>query len=81
MQTARLTYFAKRASLPIGEPVEYDYSQYVHQVPGGMISNLRFQLKNLGLLDRLHLLVDDSLEAVDPAWFHSCQSRRPSWPE
>ena len=56
-----LTYFAKRASLPIGEPVEYDYSQYVHQVPGGMISNLRFQLKNLGLLDRLPEVLEEAI--------------------
>src|SRR4030095_8489605 len=48
-----LTFFAKRENLPMGAPVEYDYSQYVHQVPGGMISNLHFQLKNLGLLHRL----------------------------
>jgi len=29
--------------------VEYDYSQYQHQVPGGMISNLRFQLRKVGV--------------------------------
>ncbi|HEX9661604.1 MAG TPA: hypothetical protein VGB27_04900 [Candidatus Binatia bacterium] len=57
-----LTFFAKRASLPIGEPVEYDYSQYVHQVPGGMISNLRFQLKNLGLLDRLPEVLEEAIQ-------------------
>ncbi|HEY7554379.1 MAG TPA: carboxylase [Candidatus Binatia bacterium] len=56
-----LTHFAKRANMPIGEPVEYDYSQYVHQVPGGMISNLRFQLKNLGLLDRLPEVLDEAI--------------------
>jgi oxaloacetate decarboxylase alpha subunit len=48
-----LLFIARRENMPIGEPVEYDYSQYVHQVPGGMISNLHFQLKNLGLLHRL----------------------------
>jgi oxaloacetate decarboxylase alpha subunit len=53
-----LTFIARRENFPIGAPVEYDYSQYVHQVPGGMISNLRFQLKNIGMLDRL----DDVLE-------------------
>ena len=56
-----LTYFAKRANMPLGEPVEYDYSQYVHQVPGGMISNLRFQLKNLGLLDRLPEVLEEAI--------------------
>jgi oxaloacetate decarboxylase alpha subunit len=57
-----LTFFARRENLPIGEPVEYDYSQYVHQVPGGMISNLRFQLKNLGLLHRLPEVLEEAIE-------------------
>ena len=56
-----LTFIAKRESLPVGEPVEYDYSQYVHQVPGGMISNLRFQLKNIGMLDRLDKVLEEAV--------------------
>ena len=52
------TYIAKREGLPIGAPVEYDYSQYQHQVPGGMISNLRFQLKKVGLEPK----IDEALE-------------------
>lgn len=44
---------AKREGLPIGAPVEYDYSQYLHQIPGGMISNLRHQLRLVGLEDRM----------------------------
>src|SRR6476619_5246303 len=32
------TNVAKQDGLPIGKPVEYDQSQYLHQVPGGMIS-------------------------------------------
>ena len=43
------THIAKREGFPIGTPVEYDYSQYQHQVPGGMISNLRFQLRKVGM--------------------------------
>jgi oxaloacetate decarboxylase alpha subunit len=54
-----LTFIAKLENMPIGAPVEYDYSQYVHQVPGGMISNLHFQLKNLGLLDRLTEVLEE----------------------
>lgn len=54
-----LTFIAKLENMPIGAPVEYDYSQYVHQVPGGMISNLHFQLKNLGLLDRLAEVLEE----------------------
>jgi len=33
-------------------PVEYDYTQYQHQVPGGMLSNLRHQLRKVGLEHR-----------------------------
>jgi oxaloacetate decarboxylase alpha subunit len=54
-----LSFIAKRKNLPVGEPVEYDHSQYVHQVPGGMISNLHFQLKNLGLLHRLPEVLEE----------------------
>ena len=52
------TFIAKHEGLPIGAPVEYDYSQYLHQVPGGMISNLRHQLRLVGLEDR----VEEALE-------------------
>lgn len=56
-----LTFIAKREGMPIGAPVEYDYSQYVHQVPGGMISNLHFQLKNIGMLDRLDEVLQETV--------------------
>ena len=44
---------ARREGFPIGTPVAYDYSQYVHQVPGGMISNLAHQLREVGAQNRL----------------------------
>ncbi len=56
-----LDFIAKREGFPIGAPVEYDYSQYVHQVPGGMISNLRHQLKNLGMLHRLDEVLEETV--------------------
>jgi len=43
------TRIAKREGLPMGQPLEYDYGQFLHQVPGGMISNLRHQLDKVGL--------------------------------
>jgi oxaloacetate decarboxylase alpha subunit len=49
---------AKREGFPIGAPVEYDYSQYLHQVPGGMVSNLRHQLRRVGMEDK----VEEALE-------------------
>jgi oxaloacetate decarboxylase alpha subunit len=54
----RLAAIAERAGFAPGRPVEYDVSQYHHQVPGGMISNLRHQLKLVGMEHRL----DETLE-------------------
>lgn len=54
-------FIAERDRLPVGEPLEYDEAQYQHQVPGGMISNLRFQLKNIGLEDRLQDVLDETV--------------------
>jgi oxaloacetate decarboxylase alpha subunit len=47
------TAVAKKAGLPIGKPFAYDESQYQHQVPGGVISNLRHQLRLVGKEDKL----------------------------
>lgn len=52
---------ARAESLPIGEPLPYDERLYRHQVPGGMISHMRFQLGQLGLADRL----DEALEEAE----------------
>jgi len=54
------TYVAKREGFPIGAPVEYDYSQYLHQVPGGMVSNLRHQLRKVGMGDRLEEALEEA---------------------
>jgi len=47
------TAIAKRDGLAIGKPFAYDQSQYLHQVPGGVISNLRHQLKLVGKENQL----------------------------
>ena len=52
------TRVARQENFPVGSPREYDHAQYLHQVPGGMISNLRFQLKAVGMGDR----IDETLE-------------------
>jgi oxaloacetate decarboxylase alpha subunit len=54
------TYVAKRDGLPIGRPVEYDQSQYGHQVPGGMISNMRHQLKIVGMEHKMEAALEES---------------------
>jgi oxaloacetate decarboxylase (Na+ extruding) subunit alpha len=47
------TAIAQAEGLPIGRPMAYDYSQYLHQVPGGMISNFRSQLAKVGMENRV----------------------------
>jgi oxaloacetate decarboxylase alpha subunit len=59
---ARLTAIARQDHLPIGAPLEYDYAQYVHQVPGGVISNLRHQLAELRILHRLDEVLEESVQ-------------------
>jgi oxaloacetate decarboxylase alpha subunit len=57
---AHFTAVARREGFPLGRPQPYDYSQYVHQVPGGMISNFRFQLAELGMQDRLPAVLEET---------------------
>lgn len=54
------TYIAKREGHPIGAQREYDHMQYLHQVPGGMISNLRHQLRTMGMEDRLQETLEEA---------------------
>ena len=44
---------AKAQNLAVGRPFAYDQAQYLHQVPGGVISNLRHQLRLIGKEDKL----------------------------
>jgi len=53
------TMIAKQENLPMGRPLAYDALHPLHQVPGGMISNFRFQLGNLGKLDRLAAVLEE----------------------
>jgi oxaloacetate decarboxylase (Na+ extruding) subunit alpha len=54
------TFIAKREGHPIGAPREYDHAQYFHQVPGGMISNLRHQLRTLGMEEKLPAVLEEA---------------------
>ncbi len=56
----RLTRIAKLEGLPIGTPVLYDEQVYKHKVPGGVISNLKSQLEQLGIRHKL----DEVLEEI-----------------
>ena len=55
----RLRKIAKLENLPEGVPLEYDHGVYSHQVPGGVISNLRNQLAQLGIGDKLDEVLDE----------------------
>ncbi len=46
-------YVAQREGQPLGTIAEYDPFHYEHQVPGGMISNLRSQLREMGMEPKL----------------------------
>ena len=47
------TKVAEAQGLALGKPFAYEQSQYLHQVPGGVISNLRHQLRLIGKEDKL----------------------------
>ncbi len=51
---------AKREGFALGEPREYDSYHYHHQVPGGMISNFRFQLDKLGMGHRVGEVLEET---------------------
>jgi oxaloacetate decarboxylase (Na+ extruding) subunit alpha len=48
-----LTGVAEREGLPLGAPAEYDVASYKHQLPGGMISTLARQLREVRMEERL----------------------------
>ncbi len=58
--SAHFRKIAEKEGLPIGVPLEYDLFHYEHQVPGGMMTNLTRQLREVGMEDRL----DEILEEV-----------------
>src|ERR1017187_1657878 len=58
----QLTAIAKQEKLPIGAPLEYDYAQYIYQIPGGVISNLRYQLAEMRILHRLDDVLEEAVQ-------------------
>jgi pyruvate/oxaloacetate carboxyltransferase len=51
---------AEKEGFPIGAPMEYDLFHFEHQVPGGMMTNLTRQLREVGMENRL----DEFLEEI-----------------
>ncbi len=54
------TRVAQEEGLPLGAPLPYDAYHFLHQVPGGMISNLRHQLAGIGMGDRLGEVLEEA---------------------
>ncbi len=56
------TAIAKKEGLPLGTPLEYDEYQYIHQVPGGVISNLKHQLGKMRMEERLDEVLSEIVQ-------------------
>ena len=54
-----LSQLAESTGRPVGRPVEYDHWHYTHQIPGGMLTNLRDQLERANLIDRFDELLEE----------------------
>jgi pyruvate/oxaloacetate carboxyltransferase/biotin carboxyl carrier protein len=50
---------AEKEGLPIGVPLEYDLFHFEHQVPGGMMTNLTRQLREVGMEHRLNEILEE----------------------
>jgi oxaloacetate decarboxylase alpha subunit len=53
-------YVALREGKPLGRVAEYDPFHYEHQMPGGMVSNLLYQLSALGLAHRMEEILEEA---------------------
>ncbi|NQV55809.1 MAG: hypothetical protein HQ503_08125 [Rhodospirillales bacterium] len=58
----RLGFMAGEDNMILGRHLEYDYGQFVHQIPGGVISNLKFQLAEINLDHRLDEVIEESIQ-------------------
>ncbi len=56
----RLRNIARREDKPVGAIAEYDSFHYEHQMPGGMVSNLKSQLAALGIAHRLPEVLEEA---------------------
>ena len=56
----RLAYIAEKEGKPVGTPNEYDEFHFQHQCPGGMVSNLAYQLETMGLRGRLDEILEEA---------------------
>ncbi len=57
--SAHFREIAEKEGLPMGVPAEYDLFHYGHQVPGGMMTNLTRQLREVGMEHRLNEILEE----------------------
>ena len=55
-----IKFIAAKENKPLGKIAEYDAFHFHHQVAGGMISNLEYQLSTVGLADRLEDILQEA---------------------
>jgi pyruvate/oxaloacetate carboxyltransferase len=60
--SAHFRKIAEKENLPLGTPREYDLFHFDHQVPGGMMTNLTRQLRELGMEHRLDEILQEIVE-------------------
>lgn len=51
---------AENEGLPLGVPMEYDQFHYEHQIPGGMLTNMKFQLQQAGLMHKFDQVLEET---------------------
>jgi oxaloacetate decarboxylase (Na+ extruding) subunit alpha len=56
----RLRYIAHREGKPMGQIAEHDSFHYEHQMPGGMVSNLKSQLATVGIEHKLPEILEEA---------------------
>jgi oxaloacetate decarboxylase (Na+ extruding) subunit alpha len=65
----RLAGFAAQDGLPAGTPLTHDRGHYRHQIPGGVISNLRFQLAEIRMDHRLDEVLEECVRIREDLGF------------
>jgi len=56
------SWLSEREDKPRGKVATYDPALYEHQVPGGMISNLKSQLETMGMQHRLPEILEEAAQ-------------------
>jgi pyruvate/oxaloacetate carboxyltransferase len=60
--SAHFRKIAAAEKLPLGAPVDYDLFHFEHQVPGGMMTNLTRQLREVGMEHRLTEILPEVIQ-------------------